>query len=89
MKIGNLQIIKLFAKQIGLPNRSKFRKKQLLFDAIENFLTSQKPTISRKELEKYSAIKLREFASKHNISGWSKDRKKKVKIDKIFSGGSI
>ena len=50
MRLG-LQQIKNFAKNIALPGRSKFRTFAKLFEAIENYLASQKPIYNRRDLQ--------------------------------------
>ena len=88
MRLG-LQQIKNFAKKIELPLRSKFRTFDSLFDAIEKYLTSQKPTFSRKDLQQLSAERLRTLSKNLEIEGWTKDRRKAVLIDKILSKSSV
>ena len=88
MRLG-LQQIKNFAKNIGLPLRSKFRTFSSLHDAIENYLNSQKPTFSRRDLQQLSAERLRTLSKNLDIAGWTKDRRKAVLIDKILLKSSV
>ena len=81
----NLNDLKLLAKEINLPERSKYRKKEDLEKAIEKFQNQPRKIILRSELQNMTAIGVRNFARNNNIVGWSKDRRKKVLIDLILN----
>ena len=83
MRLG-LQQIKDFAKKIELPGRSKFRTFASVFEAIESYLFSQKPTFTRRDLQQLSAERLRTMSKELEIEGWTKDRRKATLIDKIL-----
>ena len=87
MRLG-LQQIKDFSKKIELPGRSKFRTFDSLFGAIENYLYSQKPTYTRRDLQQYSAESIRTISKYLDIEGWTKDRRKATLIDKILAKNS-
>ena len=68
-----------------IPGRSKFRKKETLAKAIEEFKNKPPEKISRSELEDMPATQVREFAKKNKIFGWTKTRTKSDLIDLIES----
>ena len=88
MRLG-LQQIKDFAKKIELPGRSKFRTSASLFEAIENYLFSQKPTYTRRDLQERTAERFWTISKDLDIEGWTKDRRKATLIDKILKKTSL